>query len=184
MAPSRIPKKAAKKLPAEALWEYALRALASRAHSAAELRRKLLQRAESPPEVDSVMAKLREYQLADDRKFSELFASSRLANSGFGRHRVLRDLRARQVSSTVAEQAVAQAFAETDELQLAENFLRRKYRGKDLPAFLKDEKNLAAAYRRLRTGGFSSSAILAVLKRFSSRTEEFDEPASEPPENE
>ncbi len=121
------------------------------------------------------MAKLREYGLTDDKKFSDAFASSRLANQGFGRFRVLRDLRAKQVASPVAEQAVAAAFTGTDEGELAEAFLLRKYRGKDLVAFLKEEKNLAAAYRRLRTAGFTSGSSLSILKKYSSRAEEISE---------
>ena len=170
-----------KKLDPEALWSYALRILGGRAHAAAELRRKLLQKAQSQSDVTAVMAKLREYGLTDDKKFSEAFASSRLANQGMGRFRVLRDFRSKQVASNVAEEAVGAVFAETDERQLAENFLVRKYRGKDLSSFLHEEKNLAAAYRRLRTAGFSSNATLSVLKRFSRRAEEFEE-TEEPPD--
>jgi regulatory protein len=167
--------RAPKKLPPEALWEYALRVLGNRAHSSAELRKKLQRRAQSSLDVSSVMAKLREYGLADDKKFSESFASARLANSGMGRFRVLRELRAKQVSSTIAENAVSSAFAGTDEEALAERFLLRKYRGKDMAAFLAEEKNLAGAYRRLRTGGFSTRAIWSVLKRYSRRAEDLDD---------
>ncbi len=164
-----------KKLDSEALWNHALRILGDRAHASAELRRKLLQRAQSPSDVSAVMAKLREYGLTDDRKFSEAFASARLANQGLGRFRVLRDLRAKQIAPKIAEDVVAAVFAETDEQQLAEKFLLRKYRGKELASFLAEDKNLASAYRRLRTAGFSSSVALSVLKRFSSGLEEWDE---------
>ncbi len=167
--------RAPKKLSPEALWEYALHVMGIRAHSSSELRKKLERRAQSSLDVSSVMSKLREYGIVDDKKFSESFASARLANSGVGRFRVLRELRAKQVPSTIAEQAVNSAFAGADEQELAESFLLRKYRGKDLAVFLAQEKNLAAAYRRLRTGGFSASAALSVLKRYSRRAESFDE---------
>jgi len=171
----------AKRLDSEALWNYALRTLADRAHSTADLRTKLLQRAQSPSDVSAVMSKLCEYGLTDDKRFSESFASSRLANQGLGRYRVLRDLRSKRVVSGVAEEAVAAVFAGTDERQLAESFLLRKYRSKDLSTFLAQEKNLAAAYRRLRTAGFSSSVTLSVLKQFSRRVEEWEE-TDEPPD--
>ncbi len=174
MARPRIPKK----LSPEALWEYALRVLGDRAYSASELRQKLRRRAESPDDVNATMSKLREYGLADDKKFSEVFAASRLANAGFGQFRVLQELRSKQVTPAIAEQAVAGAFAGTDEKELAEKLLLRKYRGKDLPVFLSEEKNLASAYRRLRTAGFSSAATLSVLKRYSHRAEEC-EPADD-----
>jgi regulatory protein len=171
MAAARTPKK----LSPDALWEYALRVLGMRAHSTAELKRKLLGRAQSTSDANAVMAKLREYGMADDSKFSETFAASRRANSGFGQYRILRELRARQVAPGIAEKAVEHVFAGTDERQLAEDFLLRKYRGTNLAVFLKEEKNLAAAYRRLRTAGFSSAASLFVLKKYNREADQYDE---------
>jgi regulatory protein len=165
-----------KKLDSDGLWDHALRLLGRRAHSVGELRTKLARRADSQATLGSVVARLREYGLVDDKQFSDAFAVARLQNNGFGKFRVLRDLRGRKVSATVAENAVAQTFAGTDEQELAAQFLQRKYRGKNLALFLKEEKNLASAYRRLRTGGFSSSASMSVLKRFSRAVEEWEEP--------
>ena len=165
-----------KKLDQDGLWNYALRILGVRAYSAAELKRKLLARAELPSDVPAAMEKLREYGFADDRKYAESFASARLANEGFGRFRVLRELRAKQVSPTVAEQAIAQAFSGVEEQKLADEFLARKYRSRNLPEYLAEEKNLASAYRRLRTAGFSSTVTLAALKRHRQQIEEWDEP--------
>jgi regulatory protein len=170
-----------KKYDAEALWSYALRALGQRAQSSYELRQKLAFRAENPAALQEVLTKLREYGFADDAAFSETFASSRLNNQGFGKQRVLRDLQAKRVPAAVAGQAVERTFAGTDEKELAIQFLRRKYRGKDLAVFLKEEKNLAAAFRRLRTAGFSARVSLEVLKERAGRAEEW-EPMEEEPE--
>ena len=156
-----------KKLDADGLWQYALRVLGQRAHSVAELRQKLSRRANSAADLENAMAKVREYELTNDKKFSEAFVSSRLQNQGFGRFRILRELRAKRVAPTVAERAVEDAFASTDELALIHRFLDRKYRGKNLAEMLKEEKNLASAYRRLRTAGFSSSGSFSVLKRYA-----------------
>lgn len=161
-----------KKLDADALWEYALRALAQRAHSAGELRQKLARRAASVGDVDATLAKLREYGLADDRQFAEAFAASRLQNQGFGTLRVLRDLRAKNVGSKIAQEAVQKTFSGVDERELIARFLERKYRGKNLGELLKDPKHLAAAYRRLRMAGFSSSGAIQALKRYSQNAEE------------
>ncbi|HMF79086.1 MAG TPA: regulatory protein RecX [Bryobacteraceae bacterium] len=164
------------KLPENALWEYALRVLGHRAHSAAQLRQKLSRRADSPATLSAVMEKLREYSFIDDQKFSDVFAASRLQNNGFGRLRVLQDLRARQVASTVAEEAVSKAFAGVEEHELIQQFLDRKYRSIDLKTFLQEEKNLASAYRRLRIAGFSSQGSLGALRRYNRRTEDWNEP--------
>ena len=172
MAARRQPKK----LDADGLWQYALRVLGQRGHSLAELRQKLSRRANSAADLNAAMAKVREYELIDDKKFSEAFVSSRLQNQGFGRFRILRELRAKRVAPTVAERAVEDAFASTDELALIQRFLDRKYRGKNLAEMLKEEKNLVSAYRRLRTAGFSSSGSLAVLKRYTGVVEDWSEP--------
>lgn len=178
-----FPRKARKrpaKLGEDALWDHALKQLSRRAHSANELKSKLLLRADSPASVAAVMQKLREYGYTDDEKFSESFASARLQNEGFGKFRVLRDLQSKRVSSNIAEQAVSKAFQDTDEKELIDAYLARKYRSVVLSDFLKQEKNVASAYRRLRTAGFSSSGALAALKRHSQRVVDWDEP---PPES-
>jgi len=167
------------KLDEKSLWEYALRTLSQRAHSAGEIRQKLVKRAQSVQDIDAVLAKLREYGMVDDRRFSAAFASARLQNDGFGRFRVLNDLRRKRIAPGIAETAVNTAFSGTDEPQLIEQFLKRKYRNIDLRQFLQEEKNLASAYRRLRTAGFGSGSAIAVLKRYSQRVEEFSEPAED-----
>lgn len=167
------------KLDEKSLWEYALRTLSQRAHSAGDIRQKLVKRAQSVQDIDAVLAKLREYGMVDDRRFSEAFASARLQNDGFGRFRVLNDLRRKRIAPAIAETAVNTAFSGTDEPQLIEQFLKRKYRNIDLRQFLQEEKNLASAYRRLRTAGFGSGSAIAVLKRYSQRVEEFSEPAED-----
>jgi regulatory protein len=163
-----------RKLGGDQLWEFALRTLDRRAYSEAELRRKLSARAETKPALDEVMKKLREYGLLDDARFAESFAASRLEGQGFGAQRVLRDLRARSVAMQAAESAIRRVYGEVEETELAARFLERKFRSKNLPEFLREEKNLAAAYRRLRTAGFTSSASVTVLKRFAQRAEELE----------
>lgn len=168
-----------KKLDAEQLWNYALKALAQRAHSLHELRQKLSRRAESAADVTAVLAKLQEYGLADDRKFSDSLAAARLENQGFGSQRVLRELRARRVPDIVAADAVATTYSSTDESDLIEAFLARKYRNRNLAELLKEQKQLASAYRRLRTAGFSSSGSIAALKRHANTVDDWEEPAEE-----
>ncbi len=52
-------------------------------------------------------------------------------------------------------------------------------RSRPIGALLMEEKNLASAYRRLRTAGFSSGNSIQVLKRYAAeaeRLEEMEEP--------
>jgi regulatory protein len=163
-----------KKLTAEQLWEFALRALDRRAYAARELRRKLSMRAETSAALDEVMKKLEEYKLLDDARFAESFAVSRMEGQGYGAQRVFRDLRARSVGGKVAGDAIQRVYGEVEEVELAARFLKRKYRSKDLREFLKEEKNLASAYRRLRTGGFSTAASINALKEYTRQADELE----------
>jgi len=169
-----VDKRKQKLLDQEQLTNYAVRALGGRAHSAGELREKLARRAASASDIDVVLGKLREFGYLNDQRFAENFASARLENQGFGKMRVLRELRQRRVAPKLAEQVTEQTFQDTNETDLIEAFLKRKYRGKQLGPFLAEEKNLAAAFRRLRYAGFSSGASIRALKRYASRAEELE----------
>lgn len=167
-------KRTTKLLDQESLLNYALRLLGGRAYSMGELREKMRPRAEQAESIDAVIAKLKESGYVDDKKFAENYAAARLENEGFGKMRVLRDLRQRRVAPKLAEQVTERTFKSTDETELVEAFLKRKYRGKELGPFLKVPKNLAAAYRRLRYAGFSSGASIRLLKRYASQAEELE----------
>jgi regulatory protein len=169
----------AKLLQADGLFNLALRALGSRAHSTGELREKLRKRAEQPGDVEAVLAKLKQAGYLDDQRFAENYASSRLENEGLGKMRVLRDLRQRRVAPNVAERVIERTYKDTSEIELIEDFLKRKYRGKSLKLFLAEEKNLAAAFRRLRYAGFAAGTAIRVLKRFAREPEVLDALESE-----
>jgi regulatory protein len=166
-------------LDRQKLLNVALRALGGRAHSSGELREKLRRRAQSPEDVDAVLANLKEAGYLNDQRFAEAYAAARLQDQGLGKMRVLRDLRQRRVAPKLAEQVTEQTYQQTNEADLIEEFLRRKYRGKQLGAFLSEEKNLAAAFRRLRYAGFSAGQSIRVLKRFASQPEVLDALESE-----
>ncbi len=156
------------------LFDYALKALGARAMSTGELREKLKRKAEKAGDVDSVVAKLKDYGYLNDRQFAEMYASRRLENEGFGKARVLSDLRSKRVAPVVAERAVNQTFTGTDEVDLIERFLARKYRRTPLAEVLAEPKGLASAYRKLRTAGFTHTNSMRVLKRHGKDAEALD----------
>lgn len=174
-----------RRLAENELLDYALRALSARALSRAELRQKLLTRAAHESFADAVIAKLEEYRYLDDKKFAEMYTVARKDSDGLGKARVLRDLRTRKVSPKVAEAAVNAAYSGTNERELVLQFVARKFRGKNLNEWLKEEKNLANAYRRLRYAGFSHGASTGVLMDFAKGRATFldtleDEPLEAP----
>jgi len=167
-------------LDAAALWDYAVKALAARAQSVGQIRQKLRNRAERAGDVEDVVARLKDYGYLQDRKFAESFAASRLDRK-MGSRRVVNELRQRKVAPSVAESSVRAVYENVDETALIEAFLRRKYRLAPRESFLRDEKELASAYRRLMHAGFSFANIVKVLKRFVKNPELLDqiEPPSE-----
>ena len=169
------------KLDADALFEYAVRSLAARAASSGELRAKLTRRATAATDADAVIARLKDLGYLDDKRFAEAFTNLRVENDGFGKMRVLHDLRGRRVAPAVAERAVSRAFEGRDELEMVTAYIERRMRSIAEGVPLDDDNRLAAAYRKLRRAGFSSGPILTVLKRFAARPEAIDEP---PPDDE
>jgi regulatory protein len=169
-----------KPLDENGLMAFAAQALSARALTISELRDKLKRRAAQPADVDVVLARLKESGYLNDQRFAESYASWRRDNGGFGKTRVLRDLMARRVAPAVAKKVAEAAFQGADEVAMIQKFLERKYRGKDLGALLKEEKHLAAAYRKLRMSGFSTSNSVRVLKRYAEQAgllEDTDEEA-------
>jgi len=166
----------------DALWSYALRVLAGRAHSTGELREKLRRRAARVEDVEDVLARLKQDGYLDDRRFAESFAAARLANDRFGRGRVLQDLRQRRVAPALAEKTVRQVYEDVNEQKLIEEWIRRKYRAAEREGLFQEEKDLAAAYRRLLRAGFRTGEILRALKKFAKAPDLLD--GFEPPDEE
>ena len=168
-------KKTPKLLELEELKTYAAQALATRAQSSSELRARLRKKAARPEDVEEILAYLKESGYVDDSRFAGAFAEWRKENQGFDKTRVVRDLMSRKVAPAVAQAAVAKAFEGSDEVQLIEDFLARRYRGRNMKEFLAEQKNLASAFRRLRTAGFGASNSIRVLKRYASAAEEIED---------
>ncbi|MFM2124649.1 MAG: hypothetical protein RL328_1100, partial [Acidobacteriota bacterium] len=161
-----------KLLELEELKTYAAQALAARAQSSSELRTRLRKKAARKEDVDEILAYLKEAGYVDDRRFAGAFADWRRDSQGMGKARVVRDLMTRRVAPAVAQAAAEAAYEGTDEVALIEAWIARKYRGKNLREFLSEQKNLASAFRRLRTAGFSSGNSIKVLKRYANAAED------------
>jgi regulatory protein len=169
-----------RKLDRDALWTYALKALAGRAYSTGEMREKLKRRAEKSADIENVISRLKDYKYLDDRRFAEGFATARLSNDRFGRTRVIQDLRQRRVAPSLAETVVGSVYRDTDEQALIDEWIRRKYRSAGRESLFAEEKEMAAAYRRLLRAGFRTGEIIRALKKFAKNPDLLD--TFEPPE--
>jgi regulatory protein len=168
-----------RKLAPEELFEYAVQCLGRRAFASEELKTKLKTRAARPADVDSAIERLREVGYLNDERFAESFALNRAENEGFGRMRVLSDLRARRVAPAVAEKAVEQVFEDRSEREQIEAYIDRRMPSLRSAGKIEDERQLAKAWRRLRRAGFSSGGALAALKSLAARPELIEEPPAD-----
>jgi regulatory protein len=172
------------KLADRELFEYAVKCLGMRAFSTEDLRARLRMKAAQPSDVDGVVERLKEIGYLDDRRFAETFASARVQNDGFGRQRLLNDLRARRISGNLAAEAVDHALDGKSEAELIDAYIERR-----MPSLaslasagrINDDRKFAAAFRRLRRAGFATGPVLAALRRIAAHPERLEEP---PPEEE
>jgi regulatory protein len=139
-------------------------------------------RAADPSDPAAVIERLKDIGYLNDQRFAESYAAARVENEGFGRMRVLTDLRARRVSGEIAEDAVERAMGGRSEAELIDAFIDRRMHAVASGGPIEDEKKLASAYRKLRRAGFTSGPILAALKRIAARPEALEEPPEEEPE--
>lgn len=170
-----MPRRAARKLPAQSLYEQALRLLARRSHTAAELEAKLAKKSRSEEDVSAVLARLRGHGYLDDARVAADHAILRRDGPLLGRRRVLAELRRRGVSEAVAEWAVERVYGEVDESQLARRFLRKKLGSTPAGAAAPDRKAALRLYRALTRAGFGPASILDALHSVSADEELLDQ---------
>jgi len=139
----------------------ALRLLARRPYSVAELRRALERRFPENPAVAAAIARLRELRYLDDKKFAAQYASSLARNKSFGRYRVRRELKAKLVNYKFIEPALDQAYEETDERQLLRRVLDKKVRLLRLPV---TPAKLASLCQSLLRHGFRADDIMKAVR--------------------
>jgi len=139
----------------------ALRMLARRPYSLAEMRRALEKKFADSNQVRQAITRLRELHYLDDKKFAEHYASSLARNRAFGRQRIRRELKAKLVDYRQIEPALAQAFEETSERDLLERTLEKKIRTLRLPL---TRAKLAALCQSLLRRGFRAEDIMKAVR--------------------
>jgi len=137
--------------------ERAVRMLAQREHSAAELGRKLRSKGVAAPVVNEVLEDLQTHDLQSDERFTESFVHSRL-RKGYGPVRIRQELSERGIGESVAEEALTRPAEFW--LDIAEQARRKRFG--ELPAS-GDGDNWNAQARFLSRRGFPSDLIFTVL---------------------
>jgi regulatory protein len=155
----------------------ALRRLARRDHSEAELRRVLVRDGFAEPVVASTMERLRAEKYLDDQGFATRFALSRVAHQGLGRNRVRQALRARGVSRAIIDKGVAEALRDVSEMEVLEVQARRYWRqhGRDEPV-RRIRKLWVFLLRRGFPAGLVRERLATLWPRWREGLEDLPEP--------
>ncbi len=149
------------------LYEYAVRALARRMRTVAELKRLFRARVEEPESeygqtlIELVIRRLKDHGYLNDSQYAAYFSSLRRDHQKFGRMRVVTELKIKGVHGDVIEKAVDAAFEGVSEEKQAREYLRRKRMVKP-----KDQKATARIFRQLARAGFGTKTIFTILKNW------------------
>ena len=124
-------------------FERAVKLLAAKPRSVAELRERLLQGKNTNGEVvETVIARLREYGYLDDERFAFSYASHKVKQRPVGRRRLERDLKFKKIDSGVANEALDMVFCETPEEQLIDEAIAKRLRLRGKPKNRLEAKKL------------------------------------------
>jgi len=124
-------------------FERAVKLLAAKPRSVAELRERLLRRkGTTEAVVETVISRLQEYGYLDDERFAFSYASFKVKQRPLGRRRLARDLKLKKVASEVANEALETVYAETSEEQLIDRAIEKRLRLRGRPKNRIEAKSL------------------------------------------
>ena len=140
----------------------ALRLLAYRARSEAEMRQRLQQKGFAPPVVDHTLAELARLGLLDDRDFAASWVQT---HPGHGGVRLRQALRQKGIYPDLAEEVV-NARSAREELASAWQIAERAVRSRPQPLA---REELLRVQRLLQRRGFTYAVIQRVCARLTDR---------------
>lgn len=146
------------RLDTEGLYQKAVKLLARRSRSEAELRH-LLSPSATPDALAPALERLRQHGYLDDRRFAASLALYARDTEKFGRQRAARELRRRGVADPLADKVLAEVYPARAEAGLLRAWLAKKRQTAP-----HDPRTAARLYRRLRLAGFAPGSIFAALR--------------------
>jgi regulatory protein len=142
----------------------ALKMLARRELSEAQVRQRLSKRGESRDAIDDAVARLKSERSIDDERVAGAIARSQAAGRSRGRRRVLQQIEAAGIDKSIASRAVDAVFQDLDPDALLSASLAKRLRGRDRIA---DDREFQRLFRYLSAQGFDTDRILAHLRRLA-----------------
>ena len=155
----------------------AVKLLAAKPRSVAELRERLLEKGwADEAAADYALAKLKEYGYLDDERFAFGFASYRVRQKPVGRQRLARDLQTKKISKETADAALELVYQETPEEELIARAIEKRVRLRGRPTTRQETKSL---YDHLLRLGFSYDLIIRKVREASDAAPDEDEPGAD-----
>ena len=152
-------------------FERAIKLLAAKPRSVAELRERLQQGKNTDEEVvETVIARLREYGYLNDERFAFSYASYKVKQKPVGRRRLERDLKFKKVDSSVANEALDMVYCETPEEQLIDEAIAKRLRTRGKPKNRMEAKSL---FDHLLRQGFDFELVSEKIRSLT--TDDTDE---------
>lgn len=147
----------------------AIKLLAAKPRSVAELKERLLEKLWTNEEiVGAVIEKLKEYKYLDDDQFASDLALSKLRRKPQGRRKLLHTLSRKKISRETLVSAIEKAFEECPEEKLIDLAIEKRFRIKGVPQTREDTKKLVDYLLRQ---GFDPSLIRSKLAEQLARQE-------------
>jgi regulatory protein len=150
-----------------ALYDRAMRLLAARSRSAADMRRRLRRDGAEPGRVERVIAALSARGFVDDAAHARSVTRSRVRSKGTSARRIEQELRRQGVAADIAAEAIGEVFADEaiDEASVAVAMARKRAAQlADLPAPVQRRRLYGYLARRGYGPDVVRAAVDAVLK--------------------
>ena len=139
----------------------ALTLLARRELSEAQIRQRLARRGHPPAAIDTAVERLKAEGAIDDVRVAGAIARTQTHVRGRGKLRVVRQIEATGIASSIAKRVVDEVFQDVDSDALLAAALEKRLRGRATI----DEHDARRLYRYLTAQGFDSDRVLAALRR-------------------
>jgi regulatory protein len=145
----------------------ALKMLARRELSEAQIRQRLQRREHDPDAIDAAVSRLREERAIDDARVAGAIARTETSVKRRGKLRVRRQIEEAGILPATARQAVDDVFGALDEEALLDAALGKRLRGRETIA---DDAEFRKLFRYLIGQGFEPDRVMALLKKRSPRS--------------
>jgi regulatory protein len=140
----------------------ALKMLARRELSEAQVRQRLARRGETQDSIDEAVARLTAEGSLNDERVAAAIARTQTTMRSRGRRRVQQQIEAAGIAKAIASRAVDEVFRDVDADALLSASLSKRLRGRERIA---DDREFQRLFRYLSAQGFDSDRILAHLRR-------------------